>query len=712
MERRRRRSTTGDSVPYAGLLDQLLLYKKSIAENGAIYDEKGVLDAQLVEQPCGVSGGTGKLTFTDLTGITVVSSAGTATSTKNVNDIEFSAGTVWDLKLSDGTWIPDPYTGYDVSGSNHGTPTNVTAGTQDVSFYFQLYGFDRYTKKTTPFDVHNIPKTDAGAIIDVSGSYPSATYNHISCPTGNGIVPIGTIDFDKDNGTDVKVDIYSRDNVLGQAKEFWRTEVKDLASYDAGEIYQHDADEFCLDYLMTFGLEALLNRLFLKQHKTDENVVAISHILNYGTELTDAQKAIVWTFLKAVTKADYEAWAVFKDSSVVCAFNFKDRFSLFEEDGYLAELGWEGTDEITNGDCESAIPTLNGVSITAIRGSVALSTDQFHGGAKSVKFTGDGVTASSHYIRFMGSYIENQKYHVSVWVYIPSANIVITELKLRYYDGGATELQSTVVTDSWVKLEGSFIATKAGANMIMLAYCPTATATAEVFYIDDVVVTKIGDTVAKIMDVGYGGGSDTYLNGTQADLSLQPIRVSLGLEFNAINSCIDLGSDNSIDNIFAGGGTICAWIYLDSWGEGGYGRIADKSSAAGAVNGWLFCASNPDQGLRFKRAFSTTAGHWITNGLTLNAWHHVAVIYDEDDVANDPIFYVNGVVDANTEVTTPVGTANTDAGQNLYVGSRSGIERGLDGIIGSIIPIPSIKSESEIKAIYNSQCEEYGLSKI
>ena len=290
----------------------------------------------------------GKLTFSDLTGVTIVSSDGTSTPTKNGNDIEFSAGTVWNLKLSDGTWIPNPYNGYDVSGNdNRGTPTDITAEEQDEFAYYQKYGFDRYIEKANPDNINDVPKTITGGTIDVSATYPSGTYDHISYPA-DGILPMGAIDYNPDNSADVLLDIYNRDNIIGQAKEFWRPEIKDLASYDVSETYQHDADELCPDYLMAYGVKALIDRLFLRQHKTESNLISIFDILNYKTGLSNY--TIRRTLHAMGVLRDLEILKYYgvyspntfrlglKSSHTIMGFDFNNRFAIWKDDTTLAKL--------------------------------------------------------------------------------------------------------------------------------------------------------------------------------------------------------------------------------------------------------------------------------------------------------------------------------------------------------------------------------------
>lgn len=132
-------------------LDQWLpaQYTYAIDLDGLVEDLKADYDAYNVGLG-GSSTGTGKLTFSDLTGVTISSYLGTATPTKSGNDIDIPAGTLYDLKLSDGTYIPNPYTGYDVSASgNHASVSGLTQTDIKYYAYCQKYGFNQYLKNIT-----------------------------------------------------------------------------------------------------------------------------------------------------------------------------------------------------------------------------------------------------------------------------------------------------------------------------------------------------------------------------------------------------------------------------------------------------------------------------------------------------------------------------------------------------------------------------------
>ena len=83
------------------------------------------------------------ISFSDLSGVTILGYRGTSTVIINGNDIEAtSAGTLYMLVLSDGTTLPLDGSLYDVSGAgNHPTASSgVSYTTQDEVFYMARWG--------------------------------------------------------------------------------------------------------------------------------------------------------------------------------------------------------------------------------------------------------------------------------------------------------------------------------------------------------------------------------------------------------------------------------------------------------------------------------------------------------------------------------------------------------------------------------------------
>jgi hypothetical protein len=183
---------------------------------------------------------------------------------------------------------------------------------------------------------------------------------------------------------------------------------------------------------------------------------------------------------------------------------------------------------------------------------------------------------------------------------------------------------------------------------------------------------------------GTGGILEGNLEAANVNVNLDPVYG----HWDGDNDAVYFNTtDNDLDSIWAGnGGCVAAWIYPKSMGESSYARIFDK-------NQWLFNLRDYDSGtntarLNFSHNFSNAGADWYTTNRVVNfdGWNHVAVFYDSDVEANDPVIYINGVSVGTvssglTENNTPDGTINSDAGSSLYIGNNSSGTRTFDGYI-------------------------------
>jgi len=162
-------------------------------------------------------------------------------------------------------------------------------------------------------------------------------------------------------------------------------------------------------------------------------------------------------------------------------------------------------------------------------------------------------------------------------------------------------------------------------------------------------------------------------DGVNSSATTTPGKVGEAQLFNGMDSDINLGSAASIDNVFATGGTVTAWINPTAWGENGYGRIFDKSDATLPTSGWALELSQTTSSLLFQQGFSGGIGSWwsASGTISLGTWQQVTVTYDSSSTGNVPVFYINGVQVGTSVNATPVGAAVSDAALNLHVGNFS-----------------------------------------
>jgi hypothetical protein len=175
------------------------------------------------------------------------------------------------------------------------------------------------------------------------------------------------------------------------------------------------------------------------------------------------------------------------------------------------------------------------------------------------------------------------------------------------------------------------------------------------------------------------------------------------LEFDGIDDIVSVGAPVTLDNVFDGGGTSAAWIHPKGLGANNHGRVVDKWNSD--TNGWLFTLYGTNQSLLFQRGFSGAEGTWHSpaGSINMDAWQHVAVVYDDSSDANDPVLYIDGIPQTLTELYTPSGTSGSDAGIDLNIGNRSiSTARTFDGILDDVRIYDRMLDATEIAELANA----------
>jgi flagellin-like protein len=197
-------------------------------------------------------------------------------------------------------------------------------------------------------------------------------------------------------------------------------------------------------------------------------------------------------------------------------------------------------------------------------------------------------------------------------------------------------------------------------------------------------------------------------DGTNSGSTNVAARIADGQDFNT-NNYVGVGSDATIANIFASGGTYSAWIYPNTIGGTSEGRIGDKAQSnacSGGCYGWAFHL-NTNNVLRFRQGFSgATGGNWASpaSSITLGAWQYVTVTYNSANIANVPSIYINGISQALTVTSSPAGAPATDAAKVMRIGNYAGgTGRTFDGIIDEVRVSKSIRTPEWIATEYNNQ---------
>ncbi len=190
-------------------------------------------------------------------------------------------------------------------------------------------------------------------------------------------------------------------------------------------------------------------------------------------------------------------------------------------------------------------------------------------------------------------------------------------------------------------------------------------------------------------------------NGTISGATKTVGRIGQALDFDGSDDYVNAGSGASLDDLTTG--TISAWIYPRSSGEGANGYIVSK--AANFTNdGWSFAI--PSSKLFFEWDGATS--DWergSNNTLTLNQWTHAVVTFNRDSAspsATNILIYENGV---EVTYTAPLdgNTLDSDAASNLVIGNDRifNLARTFDGFIDETRIYNRILSADEIKRLYN-----------
>jgi len=216
--------------------------------------------------------------------------------------------------------------------------------------------------------------------------------------------------------------------------------------------------------------------------------------------------------------------------------------------GAFLITGGDGTELVTNGDCEAASPTISGVSLNEYgAGSILQSTEQAHSSTKSIKFIKDTTTANSD-LRFQTSLGAGSYHKTSVWVYLPSGQTVdALRLFYRNNSGSSILLDTITITDTWVELSG--VCFDDGIQRVLMVVGTNDTVSAEYWYIDDFSATKVA--VWDNVDLDITGTAVAHY--TTATDSNAEAGTGTGTEVTATDNCTD-GTGNT-GWVFAAAGT-------------------------------------------------------------------------------------------------------------------------------------------------------------
>lgn len=208
------------------------------------------------------------------------------------------------------------------------------------------------------------------------------------------------------------------------------------------------------------------------------------------------------------------------------------------------------------------------------------------------------------------------------------------------------------------------------------------------------VVEGSAGTVIRIKDPFRG--NDLIASGTSYSLRQSaPDR----LTFSSSTPSRLVSAAASLDNMWDGGACMVAVVTVTG-DTGSPQTIVEKR----ATNGWSLAVSGTS--VVFTVDFSGTDGVWTASGaITYGAPTLIEVIYNSSTLSS-PTIYINGTA-ASLTVTTPVGTAATDAASDLAIGSATGLASPLNGSVSEVIAISGTPTSAERAHLAGSMLERW-----
>ena len=166
--------------------------------------------------------------------------------------------------------------------------------------------------------------------------------------------------------------------------------------------------------------------------------------------------------------------------------------------------------------------------------------------------------------------------------------------------------------------------------------------------------------------------------------------------------------------------TVSCWINIAEGGEDGQGIGIITSTIAGGLNGWGFNVYTSTVGPPAKFTLIHINHRWATRGV----WYSDEDVILEDtlyniaytisaynNVASNPILYLDGVAITTTEDETPAGAFGSEVGAELMFGNLSGYQYPFSGTIQDVRIFNEVLTPTEIATLHTDGAYGEGVTR-
>lgn len=205
--------------------------------------------------------------------------------------------------------------------------------------------------------------------------------------------------------------------------------------------------------------------------------------------------------------------------------------------------------------------------------------------------------------------------------------------------------------------------------------------------------TAVWSGYAGVWHMGFELGDSTGNNGLgQGSATTTDGQAGPAQRFAPPEDGVEVIASPALDGLFVAGGTATAMVRASGWGDNEQGLVVGRADSSNGDGGWVLAVDGAREALRFARGFTMNRRTWYTpdDSLLLHAWHHVAVVY-QDDAAADPTIYIDGVPQSLSSQGMTNGSPEPEQAPTLHIGGVpfTTVDT-FDGIVDEtrVIPVP------------------------